>query len=60
VTNPESGHLSLFTCVDSVRVLVVKPLQGDTFVIHEDGEVSLADSATLKTLLSQLSGRTDL
>jgi hypothetical protein len=39
------------------RVLYLYHIQGDTFLIEEDGGVSLSDGATLKRLLEQLSGR---
>lgn len=44
-------------CKDSVRVLVMKHVQGDTYAIFEDGGVYLSDGAALKMLLQQLSGR---
>lgn len=44
-------------CTGATRVLHLRHLLGDTFVIEENGEVSLSDGATLKMLLEQLSGR---
>lgn len=44
-------------CVDAARVLVLRHVQGDTYVIREGEEVSLSDGATLTLLLKQLSGR---
>lgn len=44
----------LSACVDATRVLVVTHVQGDTYAIMEEGEVSLSDSETLKRLLEQL------
>lgn len=49
----------LFTCVDATRVLVFHPLGPDTYVILEEGEVSLSNGETLKQLIQQLSGRTE-
>lgn len=44
-------------CTGATRVLHLRHVLGDTFEIEENGEVSLSDSATLKQLLKQLSGR---
>lgn len=44
-------------CTGATRVLHLRHLLDDTFVIEENGEVSLSDGATLKMLLTQLSGR---
>jgi hypothetical protein len=41
----------------ATRVLVMRHVQGDTYVVYEDGEVSLSDGANLILLLKQLSGR---
>lgn len=49
---------ALATCVDATRVLVFGHVHGDTYVIIEDGEVSLSNGETLKQLIQQLSGRT--
>lgn len=40
-----------------VRVLTVHHMDGDTYAVIEDGEVSLPDKAELILLLKQLSGR---
>jgi hypothetical protein len=41
----------------ATRVLVMRHVQGDTYAVYEDGEVSLSDGANLILLLKQLSGR---
>jgi hypothetical protein len=57
---PESWTRALPTCVGGVaRVLFLQHVQGDTFVIQEEEEVSLSDGATLTLMLKQLSGRED-
>lgn len=42
---------------DHVRVLFVQHLSDDTFVIEENGDISLSDGATLTLLLKQVTGR---
>lgn len=39
------------------RALLVRHVQGDTYVIDDEGDLSLADGATLTLLLKQLTGR---
>lgn len=41
-------------CADATRVLFVTHMIDDTFVVEDEGEVSLADSETLKRLIIQL------
>jgi hypothetical protein len=47
----------VFERADATRVLVLQHVQDDTYVIIDDGEVSLSNSETLKLLLQQLIGR---
>ena len=60
--NPEDEEQRtrvLSACVDAAtRVLVFQHVQGDTFAILDEGEVSLSSGETLKQLIHQLSGRT--
>lgn len=39
------------------RALLVRHVQGDTYVIDDEGDLSLSDGATLTLLLKQLTGR---
>jgi hypothetical protein len=44
-------------CAHPARVLRLSHVQGDTFLIEEDGGASLSDGATLRRLLEQQPGR---
>lgn len=44
-------------CGRFVRVFTVHHMDGDTYAVIEDGEVSLPDKAELILMLKQLSGR---
>lgn len=53
--DPSSG--SVYWCPapgEAVRVLVINHVEGDTFAVVEEGEVSLVDSETLRQLLLDL------
>lgn len=47
----------MLACADATRILVLQHVRDDTYAIMEDGGVSLSDSATLVSLLQQLTGR---
>lgn len=50
-------HAQVKACAEATRVLVLQHVGDDTYAIMEDGGVSLSDSATLVSLLQQLTGR---
>jgi poly-D-alanine transfer protein DltD len=45
------------TCSDQVSVTFMYPMGDDVFLIERGGEASLVDSANLRSLLQQLSGK---
>jgi hypothetical protein len=51
----ERLHLEL--CEESTQIRFMYPMGDDTFLIEKQGEISLLDGASLKSLLKQLAGK---
>jgi len=57
LTSPFDPTRVLSACMDATRVLVLQHVQDDTYVIIEEGEVSLSSGETLREMIKDLSGR---